>query len=173
MSDEEMEPETTKQHEEPIFSNVDTGMMSINYDEYDAEGEDKFFEQERLALLWRLFDDKQKTRYEKFKASGLENRKKNRSTHKIECPRTKKVVQTILGDNVQISNQVQIVLHGIAKIYAGELIEEAKTILVHEEGFKDKYPPIKPHHLREARRRMIRRGILPGSKQKHLFGKRQ
>ena len=40
------------------------------------EGENKFIEQERLALLWKLFDDNQKARYEKYKTSGIENRKK-------------------------------------------------------------------------------------------------
>lgn len=144
-------------------------IVSVNIDENEVEDENKFKEHERLKMLWRLFDDKQKARYEKYKRSGLENKKKNRSTHKIECPRTKKIVQNILGDSVQISNQVQNVLHGIAKIYAGELVEEAKIILVEEEGLKEKYPSIKPKHLREARRRMILRGILPLSKPKNLF----
>ena len=70
-------------------------------------------------------------------------------------------------------------MHGVAKLYAGELVEEAKSILVDEKKMKDQnnendknddkeligkkrsYSPIKPRHLREARRRMIERGILP------------
>jgi hypothetical protein len=112
-------------------------------------------------------------RYAKFKESSLENRKKVRSTNKIECPRIKKVVQNVLGENMQISNTIQIALHGIAKIYAGEMVEEAKSIMIEEEGeFKDiKYPPIKSRHLREARRRMIQRGILPTFKPKSFFSK--
>ena len=112
-------------------------------------------------------------RYAKFKESSLENRKKIRSTNKIECPRIKKVVQSILGENMQISNTIQIALHGIAKIYAGEMIEEAKSIMVDEEGeIRDvKYPPIRTRHLREARRRMIQRGILPNYKPKNFFTK--
>lgn len=111
-------------------------------------------------------------RYAKFKESSLENRKKIRSTNKIECPRIKRVVQSVLGDNIQISNSIQIALHGIAKIYAGELIEEAKEIMVDEEGKKDRYNAIRPKHLREARRRMIQRGILPNYKAKRLFLKK-
>jgi len=68
-----------------------------------------------------------------------------------------------------ISNSVQIALHGIAKIYSGELVEEAKMYLVEEENNfnlqnrKDKptsYGAIKPRHLREARRRMIQRSKI-------------
>jgi hypothetical protein len=105
-------------------------------------------------------------RYAKFKESSLENRKKARSTQKIECPRIKKIVQSVLGENMQISNTIQIAMHGIAKIYAGELIEEAKCIMVEEEenNAKEtnkigaKYGPIRPRHLREARRKIITRG---------------
>lgn len=173
MSDYDDNESESHHGEEPehTYTNNNTENLSFNLDENDIEDENKFNEQERLAMLWRIFDDKQKARYEKYKTSGLENRKKNRSTHKIECPRTKKIVQNILGETVQISNQVQIVLHGIAKIYAGELVEEAKTILVDKEGLKSRYPSIRPCHLREARRRMIQRGILPRPKFKKLFDK--
>jgi hypothetical protein len=106
-------------------------------------------------------------RYAKFKESSLENRKKIRSTQKIECPRIKKVIQSVLGESTQVSNTIQIAFHGIAKIYAGELVEEAKSIMVEEEGRdKGKFGPIRTRHLREARRRMIQRGILQDYKPK-------
>jgi len=111
-------------------------------------------------------------RYKKFRESSLENRKKVRSTNKIEFPRIKKVVQNVLGENIQISNDVQCILHGIAKIYAGELVEESKEIMVAEEGERPKYGAIKPRHLREARRRMIQRRILPSFKPKRIFLKK-
>ena len=143
----------------------------MNIDENDIEG--NFVDHERAALISQFFTDKQMNRYAKFKESSLENRKKVRSTNKIECPRIKKVVQNILGENMQISNTIQIALHGIAKIYAGEMVEESKSIMIEEDGeIKDKkYPPIRPRHLREARRRMTQRGILPSSKQKSFFAK--
>ncbi len=138
----------------------------------DNEMEGNFADYERLELLSKIFTDKQMNRYKKFRESSLENRKKVRSTNKIEFPRIKRVVQNILGENMQISNSIQCVLHGIAKIYAGELVEESKEILVDEEGKKNKYGPIRPRHLREARRRMIHRGILPSFKPKRVFLKR-
>ena len=148
-------------------SNVTNNSLSMNIDENEIEEGAKFTEQERLTMLWRLFDEKQKARYDKYKISSLENRKKVRSIHKVEYPRTKRIVQSVLGENIQVSNQVQNILHGIAKIYAGELVEEAKMILIEQEGLKDKYPSIKPKHLREARRRMIIRGHLPIPKTKN------
>jgi hypothetical protein len=111
-------------------------------------------------------------RYAKFKESSLENRKNKKSTQKIECPRIKKTIQSVLGENMQISNTIQIAFHGIAKIYAGELVEEAKIIMVEEDGGKSsKYGPIKSRHLREARRRMIQRGILPDYRPKRILRK--
>jgi hypothetical protein len=134
--------------------------------------EGNLVDHERLELISHIFNEKQMNRYAKFKESSLENRKKIRSTNKIECPRIKKVVQSVLGESVQISNSIQIAIHGIAKIYAGELIEEAKEIMVDEEGMKEKYGSIKPRHLRESRRRMILKGVLPNFKPKRLFLKK-
>ena len=154
----------------------------INYDEENSSKKGKIDEEKREAYLYELFNDEQIKRYEKYKSSSIEHDKKNRSLQKLECPRIKKIVQNLLGEGVQIGNLVQIILNGVAKIYAGELVEEAKRILVEEEDSrneedekdekeKDKEikllnkkrynSPIRPRHLREARRRMIKRGVLP------------
>lgn len=135
----------------------------------DNELESNFVDHERVALISQFFNEKQMNRYAKFKESSLENRKKLRSTQKIECPRIKKVVQSVLGEHVQLSSTIQIALHGITKIYAGELVEEAKKILVEEEGEKHKYGNIRPRHLREARRRLIGKGVLPNFKPTSIF----
>jgi len=65
-------------------------ILSVNYGE-DDEAESNFVDHERLALMSKLFNEKQMNRYAKFKESSLENRKKIRSTQKIEFPRIKKV----------------------------------------------------------------------------------
>lgn len=104
-------------------------------------------------------------RYGEFKKSSIENRKKIRSTNKIEYPRIKKIIQSVIGDNIPVSNSVQIVMHGIAKIHAGELIEEAKKIQYNDSNNNEKYikpKPLRTKHLREARRRMIQRGVIYG-----------
>ena len=149
----------------------------INYEEDNSSKRGKIDEEKREAYLYELFNDEQIKRYEKYKSSSIEHDKKNRSLQKLECPRIKKIVQNLLGEGVQIGNLVQIILNGVAKIYAGELVEEAKRILVEEEDSKNEgdeketekallnkkryNSPIRPRHLREARRRMIRRGVLP------------
>lgn len=111
-------------------------------------------------------------RYGEFKKSSIENRKKNRSTNKIEYPRIKKIIQSVLGDHILVSNPVQIIMHGIAKIHAGELVEEAKKVLYEEveanmgKNLMNDVRPraIKPKHLKEARRRLIAKGSSPSFK---------
>ena len=131
-------------------------------------------QEKREYYLSKLFNQEQSDRFDKYKESSIEHDKKNRSLQKLECPRIKKVVQNLLGD-VQIGNLVQIILNGVTKVYAGELVEEAKKIMVEEDeaknekdiidnkllGKKRYNSPIRPRHLREARRRMIERGVLP------------
>ena len=131
-------------------------------------------QEKREYYLSKLFNQEQSDRFDKYKESSIEHDKKNRSLQKLECPRIKKVVQNLLGD-VQIGNLVQIILNGVTKVYAGELVEEAKKIMVEEDEKKKKKDiidnkllgkkrynsPIRPRHLREARRRMIERGVLP------------
>ena len=144
-------------------------------DEYSEENSShpKMDQEKREYYLSKLFNEEQSDRFDKYKESSIEHDKKNRSLQKLECPRIKKVVQNLIGD-VQIGNLVQIVLNGVTKIYAGELVEEAKKIMVEEDeakneknkdnkliGKKRYNSPIKPRHLREARRRMIERGVLP------------
>ena len=145
----------------------------------DEESEENTFshrgmsQEKREYYLSKLFNQEQSDRFDKYKESSIEHDKKNRSLQKMECPRIKRVVQNLLGD-IQIGNLVQIILNGVTKIYAGELVEEAKKIMVEEDevqneqdnnnkflGKKRYNSPIRPRHLREARRRMIERGVLP------------
>ena len=144
----------------------------------DEESEDntsnhRAMNQEEREYCWsKIFNKEQSDRFDKYKESSIEHDKKNRSLQKLECPNIKKVVQNLIGD-VQIGNLVQIILNGVTKIYAGELVEEAKKIMVEEDEVNEKdknkkllgnkryNSPIRPRHLREARRRMIERGVLP------------
>ena len=139
----------------------------------DNSSEPRVMDQDRREYnLSKLFNEEQSDRYDKYKVSSIEHDKKNRSLQKLECPRIKKICQNLLGDGVQIGNLVQIIINGVTKIYAGELVEEAKKIMVEENetkidnnnsfiGKKRYNSPIRPRHLREARRRMIERGVLP------------
>ena len=154
-----------------------------NSDEENSSDENssrpRLMDQDRREYnLSKLFNEEQSERYDKYKVSSIEHDKKNRSLQKLECPRIKKICQNLLGDGIQIGNLVQIIINGVTKIYAGELVEEAKKIMVEETeakidrddnnidnkdfiGKKRFNSPIRPRHLREARRRMIERGVLP------------
>ena len=93
-------------------------------------------QEKREYYLSKLFNQEQSDRFDKYKESSIEHDKKNRSLQKMECPRIKRVVQNLLGD-IQIGNLVQIILNGVTKIYAGELVEEAKKIMVEEDEVKN------------------------------------
>ncbi len=144
--------------------NNDNNLNNIKIEESETD----FIDHNRIELIPKLFNDKQMNRYGEYKKCSLENRKKNRSTNKIEFPRIKRIIQGVIGEHISVSNPVQVIMHGIAKIHAGELIEEAKKILYEElefEGVNDFKPkPIRPKHLREARRRMMLKGNIPGFK---------
>ena len=100
-------------------------------------------------------------RYAKFKESSLESKKKTKTQNKTDFPRIKKIVQSVLGEAVAINKSVLSIIHGMAKIYAGELVEEAKQIMMSESIESKPQNPILPRHLREARRRADRSGKLP------------
>ncbi len=171
----EVEDEYEKNKTNSLDENEDNFEEELNDLDDNSSRRGRIDESKREIFLFELFNDEQTKRYEKYKSSSIEHDKKNRSLQKLECPRIKKIVQNTLGDGVQIGNLVQIIINGVAKIYAGELVEEAKRILVEEEDAKNEsenkekgllkqkryHSPIRPRHLREARRRMIKRGVLP------------
>ena len=161
--------ETNKNNTNNSFEENEDRSDSDDYSEENSSHHCRMNQEKREYYLSKIFNQEQSERFDKYKESSIEHDKKNRSLQKLECPRIKKVVQNLIGD-VQIGNLVQIILNGVTKIYAGELVEEAKKIMVEEEEQenKDKFlgkkrynSPIRPRHLREARRRMIERGVLP------------
>ena len=124
----------------------------------DAQGEDgeldaeEAEEQERLKMsaLLDIFTPEQLTRYEHFRRSHFRRSE------------VSKVMQAALGDSAyqskrKVNEKMAIVLGGAAKLYAGELVEAARSVMEH----RHEAGAIQPRHLREAFRAMKRQGKVP------------
>lgn len=101
--------------------------------------------QEQMKFLLDMFSEDQLRRYETFRRVGF--------------PRQaiKKLMVRVLDQ--QVNQNSVIVVSGIAKVYVGELVEEARKVMddVGETG------PIQPSHLLEAQRRMKAAGLTTAS----------
>jgi hypothetical protein len=173
MSDSEKDTDSNK-------SNTNTTQLkqeknrtanNIKITNTDESNDNDFIDHARLALLSKVLSESQMNRYGEFKKSSIENRRNIKTTNKIEYPRIKRIIQSVLGEHTSIGQSVQIVMHGITKVYAGELIEEAKKILFEEinEGIEKNVKTIQPRHLKEARRRLMKRGSLISHKSEYPF----
>jgi len=104
------------------------------------------------------FNPDQLDRYEMYRRSGFGKNS------------IKKVMQGITGSNV--GQKTAIVMAGISKIYAGELIETARTVM---DEWDETTGAIRPRHLREAYRRLKHKNKVPqakaGTPSKRLFHK--
>lgn len=91
-------------------------------------------EKEKMQILWSQFTEEQLNRYEMFRRSTFPKAS------------IKRLMQSISGSSV--SQNVVIAMSGIAKVFVGELVEEAIKIQARygESG------PIEPKHIREAHR---------------------
>lgn len=91
-------------------------------------------EKEKMQVLWSQFTEEQLNRYEMYRRSTFPKAS------------IKRLMQSISGTSV--SQNVVIAMSGIAKVFVGELVEEAIKIQARygESG------PVEPKHLREAYR---------------------
>ena len=99
---------------------------------------------EQMKLVLQNFTPEQMHRYEKFRRVGF-------SRHVV-----KKIMFNVLGHS--INPNTVIVMSGVAKVFVGELVEEAKDVMEdwNESG------PLLPSHLMEAHRRLKSRyNLIP------------
>ncbi len=122
---------------------------------------------EREKYFLNIMTPRQKERYDSYRAAKLPKTKIEKVRH-IAQIMNRKIVQEIMGSNAPVDKKIAVLIGGLAKVYAGELVEEAKMIQ-EQEGDRGK---IKPHQLAEARRRAIKKGALRTSRPKPLFKKR-
>jgi len=109
-------------------------------------------EREKMQLLVSSFTEDQLDRYAMYRRAALPK------------ATIKKIMQTLTGSSV--GHNVVIAMAGIAKVFAGEVVEEALTNL--EESGETGHP-LRPKHLREAVRKMRGKGYMPKSKKQCPF----
>ncbi|KAH7637431.1 transcription initiation factor TFIID subunit 11 [Dermatophagoides farinae] len=104
-------------------------------------------ERERMQVLVSNFSEEQLNRYEMYRRAAFPK------------AAIKRLVQQITGCSV--SQNVVIAISGIAKVFVGEIVEEALDCMERN----DETGPLHPKHIRESVRRLRCKGIIPRSKQ--------
>jgi len=118
-----------------------------------AKAEAEQEEREKMQLLVSSFTEDQLDRYAMYRRAALPK------------ATIKKIMQTITGTSV--GHNVVIAMAGIAKVFAGEVVEEALKNL---EEMGESGQPLRPKHLREAMRKMRAKGAwVPKAKKNCPF----
>lgn len=116
-------------------------------------------EREKMQVLVSNFTEDQLDRYEMFRRAAFPK------------AAVKRLMQTITGCSV--SQNVVIAMSGIAKVFAGEIVEEALDVMEEQTGGEPGGAPggaLQPKYLREAVRRLRNRGQIPlGRGHKQFF----
>ena len=108
-------------------------------------------EREKMQVLVSNFTEDQLDRYEMYRRAAFPK------------AAIKRIMQTITGCSV--SQNVVIAMSGIAKVFIGEIVEDALDVMEANE----ETGPVQPKHLREAVRRLRQEGQIPHGRAQKIF----
>jgi len=135
----------------PSTGNADDAESSLDKPMKEKAKENLSEEQEverrKLQLLVSAFSEEQLNRYEMYRRASFPK------------AAIKRLMQTITG-GTSVPPNVVIAMAGIAKVFIGEIAEEALDVM---EEWSD-HGPIQPKHMREASRRLKRKTPMTNSR---------
>ncbi|KAK9877896.1 hypothetical protein WA026_020122 [Henosepilachna vigintioctopunctata] len=129
-----------------IIPEVSQYMQPVKKKEVKTKKEIEEEEREKMQVLVSNFSEDQLDRYEMYRRSAFPK------------AAIKRLMQTITGCSV--SQNVVIAMAGIAKVFVGEVVEEALDVMEEQ----NETGPLQPKHLREAVRRMRLQGHIPSGR---------